>query len=112
MEYKFYVLKYIIDIKEKGKKEFYVKKIQPGKIRETIYCFQKLIEEKEKHNISNSNVIITQEIGQENYMKIILSINKKEKKYAEINLIKLDKRMEVNDVNLRKYETLFLGVKK
>ena len=45
-------------------------------------------------------------------MKIILSINKKEKKYAEINLIKLDKRMEVNDVNLRKYATLFLGVKK
>ena len=89
-----------------------MKKIQPGKIRETIYCFQKLIEEKETNNISNSNVIITQEIGQENYMKIILSINKKEKKYAEINLIKLDKREGVNDVKLRKYETLFLGVKK
>lgn len=109
-EYNFSLLKYIVDINQKGKKEIYVKNIQPGRIRETIYCFEKLIEK--NINSSNSNIIITQEIGKENFMKINLSINNRKNKCADIYFIKIKKEGKVKDFNLIKNETLFLGVKK
>lgn len=109
-EYNFYVLKYIVDINQKEQKEIYVKNIQPKRIKETIYCFEKLIEK--NIDSSNSNIIITQEIGKENFMKINLSINNRENKCADIYFIKIKKEGKVKDFNLIKNETLFLGVKK
>ena len=45
-------------------------------------------------------------------MKINLSINNKRNKCAEIYILKLKKEGKVSNFNLKKDETLFLGVKK
>lgn len=120
-EYNFTMLKYEA-IDRNGKcKEIYLKNVHPGKIKESIYCFLKIVGEEGKPaknkefsvNESADNKIKITQTNYDNGMFDIRVTTNFNDEIVDINLIEaenINERWE-NEFNINKNDLILLGIR-